>query len=1340
MEENEVESSSDAAPRPGHPEEPSESGLGVGTSEAVSADSSDAATAPGLTEADDSVVGQSSDSGSGSVEEVSESISADPLPQSYLPDSSSVSRGPVAEVPGGPPTLVHSSALPDPSMLVSDCTASSSDLGSAIDKIIESTIGPDLIQSCITVTSAEEGGAETTQYLILHHPDDGAPMTSPMSTSALTHSLAAIEALADGPTSTSTCLESPEEPQGEPSSLAQPPPAPSAEELDLQNLEAMMEVVVVQQFKCKMCQYRSSTKATLLRHMRERHLRPAAAVAAGKKGRLRKWGASTKTTEEEGPEEEEEDDIVDAGAIDDLEEDSDYNPAEDEPRGRQLRLQRPTPSTPRPRRRPGRPRKMPRLEASDLPDGVGEPLVSSQSGQSPPESQEPEAPSSSGPGCLGFLDKAGRGPVEPGVSQSDAENTVPSCQDEPDAPPRRRGRPSRRFLGKKYRKYYYKSPKPLLRPYLCRICGSRFLSHEDLRFHVNSHEAGDPQLFKCLQCSYRSRRWSSLKEHMFNHVGSKPYKCDECSYASVYRKDVIRHAAVHSRDRKKRPDPTPKLSSFPCPVCGRVYPMQKRLTQHMKTHSTEKPHMCDKCGKSFKKRYTFKMHLLTHIQAVANRRFKCEFCEFVCEDKKALLNHQLSHVSDKPFKCSFCPYRTFREDFLLSHVAVKHTGAKPFACEYCHFSTRHKKNLRLHVRCRHASSFEEWGRRHPEEPPSRRRPFFSLQQIEELKQQHSAAPGPPPSSPGPPEAPQEPAPFQPPETPPLLCPEALGGATIIYQQGAGESTAMATQTALDLLLNMSTQRELGTTALQVAVVKSEGVEAQLASPGGQPSPEDTTPQVVTLHVAETGGSVAAQNQLGPPDLQQITLPPGSFGGAGCRVVTAPPVEEGTSAPGTPYSEELPGEAAQAVVVSDTLKEPGTHYIMAADGTQLHHIELTADGSISFPSPDALTSGTKWPLLQCGGLPRDGPEVLSPAKTHQVGPPQGSASPPVASKALGLVVPPSPPSAAAASSKKFSCKVCAEAFPGRAEMESHKRAHAGPAAFKCPDCPFSARQWPEVRAHMAQHSSLRPHQCTQCSFASKNKKDLRRHMLTHTNEKPFSCHLCGQRFNRNGHLKFHIQRLHNSDGRKAGTPTARAPARTPTQTIILNSDEETLATLHTALQSSHGVLGPERLQQALSQEHIIVAQEQTVTSQEEAAYIQEITTADGQMVQHLVTSDNQVQYIISQDGVQHLLPQEYVVVPDGHHIQVQEGQITHIQYEQGAPFLQESQIQYVPVSPGQQLVTQAQLEAAAHSAVTVADAAMAQAQGLFGTEEAVPEHIQQLQHQGIEYDIITLTDD
>ncbi|CAI5647360.1 zinc finger protein 335 [Oreochromis niloticus] len=277
--------------------------------------------------------------------------------------------------------------------------------------------------------------------------------------------------------------------------------------------------------------------------------------------------------------------------------------------------------------------------------------------------------------------------------------------------------------------------------------------------------------------------------------------------------------------------------------------------------------------------------------------------------------------------------------------------------------------------------------------------------------------------------------------------------------------------------------------------------------------------------------------------------------------------------------------------------------------------------------------------------------------------------------------------------------------------------------------------------MGQHSYLRPHKCPNCSFASKNKKDLRRHMMTHTNEKPFSCKLCGQRFNRNGHLKFHMERLHNQDNlaRKSRTTASQ-------QTIIVNSDEEALATLQ-SLQGHQAVITPERLQ-ALGQEHIIVAQEQAVSDQEEGAYIQQITTIDGQTVQHLMTGDNQVtevQYIISQDGVQHLLPQEYVVVADGNHIQMPDGQI--IQYEHDRTIVQEQQIavshdgqiQYLPVSSDQQIVNAEDLEAAAHSAVTaVADAAMTQTQTVY--TEATPEQLEELQQQGIHYDVITFSNE
>ncbi|NWI63172.1 ZN335 protein, partial [Todus mexicanus] len=1371
MEDDAVQSSSDAAPR----EEPSESGLGLGlgpgpgpgSSEAVSADSSDAAAGP--RSRDDSGVGQSSDSSGASGEEVSESSSStDAVPHVYLPDSSSVAQSTLVSsvstvsqsimVSESPQVLVHSSVITDGTTIVSDSTAStSSDLGSAIDKIIESTIGPDIIQSCIAVTSAEDGGAETTQYLILQGPDDGAPMVSQMATSALANSLA-IEAVADGPTSTCLDQPGPSDPSEQLEVLELPTQPDQAREVDggeeldqpdMETLEDMMEVVVVQQFKCKMCQYKSVSKKTLINHMKERHFQPVGSALALKKGRPRKGGSAAKAAEEEAPEEEDDDDIMDAGAIDDPEEDSDYNPAEDEPRGRQLKNSRtvPTSSEERPRRRPGRPRKFPRLEEmpQDVPETGGdvEPLVTSQSTPSR-ELQNSEAASSSG-----LENGTSESMAEPSISQSDSENKDPSSNaspEEPDVLPRRRGRPSRRFLGKKYRKYYYKSPKPLMRPYLCRICGSRFLTHEDLRFHVNSHEANDPQLFKCLQCSYRSRRWSSLKEHMFNHVGSKPYKCEECSYTSVYKKDVIRHSTVHSRDSELiltlalQP---PKLNSFPCPVCNRIYPMQKRLTQHMKTHSTEKPHMCDKCGKSFKKRYTFKMHLLTHIQAIANRRFKCEFCDYVCEDKKVLLNHQLSHMNDKPYKCSFCKYSTFREDFLVSHMAVKHTGGKPFACEFCHFTTKHKKNLRLHVHCRHADSFEEWAQRHPEEPPCRRRPFFTLQQIEELKQQHSQgqAPAEPEASPPVSAAPLVPVACRmvqavPGAEPPVLSQESLGEATIIYEQDVAGSAELATQTALDLLLNMSAQRELATGSLQPGEAQAP-VEPPVQEEGAEPDPEEQQQQkLVTLHMAEPGETLVQEGYeeaaLGGSELQQITIP---FGGtAEYSIIT--PISEEMAAPDGLYSEEeSPAETSHAVVVSEAvmteeaLKDHSSHYIMSSGvaGSQFHHVEPLG-GDAAFPAPaevpEAQSAGVKWPLVQCVTRQLQKDSSLSPASEGQeVSSPKVKwpALQSMAKKISCKVSTAKKLSCKISTAKKFSCKICTAMFTGRAEMESHKRAHIGPSTFKCPDCPFTAALWPEVRSHMVQHASLRPHKCTHCSFASKNKKDLRRHMLTHTNEKPFACQICGQRFNRNGHLKFHMQRLHSSEGKQLGPPAAAAQ-----QTIILNSDEDTLATLQTALQSGQAVLAPERLQQALGQEHIIVAQEQSVTSQEEATYIQEITTADGQTVQHLVTSDNQVQYIIAQDGVQHLLPHEYVVVPEGHHIQVQDGQITHIQYEQGSQFLPEPQIQYMPVSPEQQLVTQAQLEAAAHSAVSaVADAAMAQAQGVF-TAEATAEQIQQLQ--------------
>lgn len=71
------------------------------------------------------------------------------------------------------------------------------------------------------------------------------------------------------------------------------------------------------------------------------------------------------------------------------------------------------------------------------------------------DAQASEEASSSGLGN-GTPSLANGSQAEPGVSQSDSENKDPSSNTRPDDTeyyPRKRGRPSKRFLRKKYKKY-----------------------------------------------------------------------------------------------------------------------------------------------------------------------------------------------------------------------------------------------------------------------------------------------------------------------------------------------------------------------------------------------------------------------------------------------------------------------------------------------------------------------------------------------------------------------------------------------------------------------------------------------------------------------------------------------------------------------------------------------------------------------------------------------------------------------------------------------------------------------------------------------------------------------
>ncbi|XP_010122322.1 PREDICTED: LOW QUALITY PROTEIN: zinc finger protein 335-like, partial [Chlamydotis macqueenii] len=363
---------------------------------------------------------------------------------------------------------------------------------------------------------------------------------------------------------------------------------------------------------------------------------------------------------------------------------------------------------------------------------------------------------------------------------------------------------------------------------------------------------------------------------------------------------------------------------------------------------------------------------------------------------------------------------------------------------------------------------------------------------------------------------------------------------------------------------------------QVAVVKpgdSGEVQAPCepqAQDEGAEADSEEQPKLVTLHMAEPGETLVQEAYeeatLGGSELQQITIP---FGGTTeYSIIT--PISEEIQTPGALYSEEeSPAETSHAVVVNEAvmteepLKDQNNRYVMSSGvpGSQFHHLEVRSWGRCL--------------SLACGGPGGTARrrQVAPGAVCHQAAP-EGLVSIP-SLRGAGNFIPKGQVACAPRHGQEalvqgfhsqealvqdfHSQKVFMQDLHSHVHRESRngesQESHIGPSTFKCPDCPFTAALWPEVRSHMVQHASLRPHKCTHCSFASKNKKDLRRHMLTHTNEKPFACQICGQRFNRNGHLKFHMQRLHSSEGKRPGAPAAAAQ-----QTIILNSDEDTLATL------------------------------------------------------------------------------------------------------------------------------------------------------------------------------------
>ncbi|KAK3871016.1 hypothetical protein Pcinc_023812 [Petrolisthes cinctipes] len=74
----------------------------------------------------------------------------------------------------------------------------------------------------------------------------------------------------------------------------------------------------------------------------------------------------------------------------------------------------------------------------------------------------------------------------------------------------------------------------------------------------------------------------------------------------------------------------------------------------------------------------------------------CPYCAYTTIITSKLTEHLRTHTSQKPFPCPHCPFEAIQVESIRAHIRT-HTGEKPFACVHCPYRSTQKGNLKRHV-------------------------------------------------------------------------------------------------------------------------------------------------------------------------------------------------------------------------------------------------------------------------------------------------------------------------------------------------------------------------------------------------------------------------------------------------------------------------------------------------------------------------------------------------------------------------------------------------------------------------------------------------------------------
>jgi KRAB domain-containing zinc finger protein len=154
----------------------------------------------------------------------------------------------------------------------------------------------------------------------------------------------------------------------------------------------------------------------------------------------------------------------------------------------------------------------------------------------------------------------------------------------------------------------------------------------------------------------------------------------ECGEQLVHREELTGHRGS-GKDRH-------------AVLSGEGLPDNTNMTNHMRTHTGEKPYECNQCKKRFQNKGTLKAHMTTHT---GEKPYSCDQCVKRFSQISDLKIHMRTHSGKKPYRCNQC-VKCFSHSSTLKEHMRTHSGEKPYRCNQCVKCFSQSSTLKSHMR------------------------------------------------------------------------------------------------------------------------------------------------------------------------------------------------------------------------------------------------------------------------------------------------------------------------------------------------------------------------------------------------------------------------------------------------------------------------------------------------------------------------------------------------------------------------------------------------------------------------------------------------------------------